>query len=356
MSLKARIRAQIAAEGPMRISDYMAFCLFDPAEGYYTTAEPFGTDGDFTTAPEISQIFGELIGAALVGHWQMLGSPASFTLAEIGPGRGTLFADMARTITALSPAMAEAADAVLIEASPRLQALQAGRLLNAPLRPRHVMTLRDIEETKPLLIVGNELFDALPFQQFVKAADGWRERMVLVDTQGELAFGIGAGSADETLLPPGSREAPEGTIAELSPQRAALMDEIAYRMANQGGAALFFDYGYLTPGLGDTFQAVSHHAFTDPLAEPGRADLTSHVDFAVLAAVAERHGLTVKLETQGSWLLKRGLLERAGGLGAGKDEAVQNVIRSAIQRLAGDGPNEMGDLFKVIEITGAGGA
>ncbi len=351
MSLKDRIRAQIATEGPLRIADYMALCLFDPEEGYYTTAEPFGTDGDFTTAPEISQMFGELVGAALIGHWQALGSPDRFTLAEVGPGRGTLFADIARTIATLAPAMAAAGDAVLIEASPRLQAIQHETLAQAPLPTRHVSALAEIEPDRPLLIVGNELFDALPFQQFVKTDQGWRERVVTLGNDGSLTFGVGAGTVDDALLPADAANAPTGAIVELSLQRAALMDGIAHRLSEHGGAALFFDYGYFERRVGDTFQAVRRHAFTDPLVEPGRADLTSHVDFATLAAIARKHGLSVDLATQGDWLLKRGLLERAGGLGAGRDQAMQESLRAAVQRLAGDGPNEMGDLFKVIEIT-----
>ncbi|OXT00544.1 methyltransferase [Notoacmeibacter marinus] len=351
MSLKDRISAQIAANGPMRIADYMALCLFDPADGYYTTKEPFGADGDFTTAPEISQMFGELVGAALVGHWNRLGAPHPFTLAEIGPGRGTLFADMSRTVAALAPDMMEAADAVLIEASPRLQTLQAERLAETGIAARHVASLDDIAPDSPLIIVGNELFDALPFQQFVRTEKGWRERVVLLDDENDLAFGIGPGTIDDALLSPSLKATDIGAVLEISPQRGALMDEIAHRLARQGGAALFFDYGHVDPGFGDTFQAVARHAYADPLAEPGRADLTSHVDFAALAATARSHDLNVTLSTQGEWLLRHGLLERAGALGAGKDDQTQDHLRGEVQRLAGNEPDEMGDLFKVIEIT-----
>ncbi|HWK67184.1 MAG TPA: class I SAM-dependent methyltransferase [Rhizobiaceae bacterium] len=345
--LKARIIDLIGMEGPIPVADYMAICLYDPRQGYYTTREPFGSGGDFITAPEVSQMFGELIGAWIVTAWRALGQPIRPTIAEIGPGRGTLMKDMVRTILRIAPDLHAAADFRLVEVSPRLAEAQAATLRDMPGR---FVWHRDIDElpNQPLFVVGNELFDAVPIRQYVRAADGWRERCVAVDN-GNLVFAVGAGSLNESLLPPAAADAPQGSIAEIAPARAALMEKIARRLAQHGGAGLFIDYGYLTPAIGDSFQALRGHAYADPLAEPGKADLTAHVDFAALATPARAVGLHAQLATQGDFLLRMGLLERAGRLGANADASGRERISQAVQRLAG--PDEMGDLFKVIAIS-----
>jgi SAM-dependent MidA family methyltransferase len=346
-SLKNRIADLIGMQGPISIADYMAICLFDPRQGYYTTRDPFGSGGDFITAPEVSQMFGELIGAWIVSTWRALGRPASPVVAEIGPGRGTLMKDMVRTILRIAPQLQAAADFRLIEVSDRLAETQAATLREMP---GSFGWHKDVEELprRPLFIVGNELFDAVPIRQYVRTTDGWRERCVAVD-DGNLVFAAGAGSLEEALLPPGAAAAPEGAIVEMAPARSALMQKIAGRIADGGGAGLFVDYGYLTPALGDSFQALSRHAYADPLAEPGKADLTAHVNFAALAAAARGAGLHVQLTTQGDFLLRLGLLERAGRLGANADEAGRQRISEAVERLAG--PDQMGELFKVLAIS-----
>ncbi|MBS9721064.1 class I SAM-dependent methyltransferase [Tianweitania sp. BSSL-BM11] len=350
-ALTERLRALIATNGPISVSDYMAICLFDPEHGYYTTREPFGQTGDFTTAPEISQMFGELIGAWAFATWQALGAPLPVTLAEIGPGRGTLMKDALRTLNRLQPGFIEQATITLVETSPRLRAVQRETLasFNTPISWHD-----DVAQLpkQPLILIGNELFDAVPIRQYVKLQNRWHERLVGLDEQDQLTFIAGPGTPDAALLPADAEQAPDGAIVELAPARSAIMAAIAQHLATHGGAGLFLDYGYLVPAVGDTLQALRKHAFADVLAKPGEADLTAHVDFAALAGVARSAGLEAHLTTQGDFLLALGLLQRAGQLGASLDEAGQNAIRDAVERLAG--PDQMGDLFKVLAVTPPG--
>jgi SAM-dependent MidA family methyltransferase len=348
--LAERIARLIEASGPIGVADYMMLCLFDPAYGYYTTREPFGTGGDFTTAPEISQMFGELIGVWILRAWQSAGKPDPVTIAEIGPGRGTLMKDLLRTLGKLDPSLARNARFALIETSPRLTEIQKRTLGEANARITWHTSV-DTLPPHPLILIGNELFDALPVRQYVKTASGWRERVVGLDKDSKLALMAGPGKPDKALLPPDAATAPEGAIVELAPARTALMETVAQRLADHGGAALFIDYGYAQPSVGDTLQAVRRHEYDDVLAHPGEADLTAHVDFAALTAIVRAHGLTASVTTQGDFLLRMGLIERAGALGANGDAALQDKLRTEVERLAG--PNAtggMGKLFKVLEI------
>ncbi|MBX3576556.1 MAG: class I SAM-dependent methyltransferase [Rhizobiaceae bacterium] len=350
-ALKAKIVALIQTVGPISVAEYMASCLSDPEHGYYPAREPFGSAGDFVTAPEISQMFGELIGAWVVRTWQAMGSPGDVILAEVGPGRGTLMKDMARTIGKLAPRLSETARFRLVETSARLRSAQAATLNGTAGSFAWHETVDELPGG-PLVIVGNEIFDALPVRQYVKAGASWRERMVDVDARGELRFVAGAGGVDPGLLPPDAAAARDGAVAEIAPGRAALMQAIAERLARDGGSGLFLDYGHLVPAVGDTLQAVRRHAFDDPLAHPGEADLTTHVDFAALAETARAAGLATRLATQGDFLIGMGLLERAGALGAALDEAGRARIRSQVERLAG--PDQMGSLFKVLAVASDG--
>jgi SAM-dependent MidA family methyltransferase len=346
-ALRERLAALIEATGPMSVADYMATCLFDPVDGYYTTREPFGSAGDFVTAPEVSQMFGELVAVRLLDMWTQAGRPDAPVVAEIGPGRGTLMRDVVRTLGQLVPAFLRTARFELVEVSPRLREVQKATLAQSFPDFRWHVTVASLP-AGPLFIVGNEIFDAIPIRQFVKTKAGWRERLVALDDTGKLHFAAGFAGIDPSLLPAGATTAPEGAIFEVAPAREALMDEIAARIAASGGSALFLDYGHLEPGLGDTLQALRAHTYDDPLAQPGEADLTSHVDFAALARVSRAHGLKVSLHEQGQWLLDMGLLHRAGSLGHGKGEAEQEAIRAAVERLAGS--EQMGRLFKVMEM------
>ncbi|MDQ6436692.1 class I SAM-dependent methyltransferase [Mesorhizobium sp. LHD-90] len=350
-SLKERIVDLIEALGPISVSEYFSLCLSDPTHGYYMMRDPFGRDGDFTTAPEISQMFGEAIGVWLVLAWRALGRPEQPLLAEIGPGRGTLAKDIARTLDRLEPTLRSSARFHLIETSPKLNLLQATTLEGTGGRFDWVRSVDELPDG-PLLIVGNELFDAIPMRQYVKVGGAWRERMIGLDNDDRLIFVAGAGSLEPSLLPPGADAAEDGAIFEIAPARAALMQKIAEWIAKKGGAGLFIDYGHLAPGLGDTLQAVRKHQPEDVLENPGEADLTSHVDFSALAATARAAGLDAHLTTQGDFLLKLGLLERAGVLGADADEAKRDEIRAAVDRLAG--PDQMGELFKVLAILPCG--
>jgi SAM-dependent MidA family methyltransferase len=348
--LGERIAGLIRAAGPISVADYMATCLFDPERGYYTTREPFGAGGDFVTAPEVSQMFGELVAVWLVAAWQAEGRPLPATIAEIGPGRGTLMKDMVRTIGRLAPPLAAGAEFALVEASPRLQAVQRETLRDCrPAFSWHATI--DGLPARPLLIVGNEIFDALPFRQFVNREGRWLERAIGLDADGNFQFGIGAATLSPQSLPPQARNAPDGAIFEIAPAREALMSSIAARIAAHGGAAIFFDYGHLEPGLGDTFQAVRKHRGEGVFDNPGEADLTSHVDFSALAAVARSHGLETHRTTQADFLLGMGLLERAGRLGQA-DRAAREKIVADVERLAS--PDQMGELFKVLAVLPAG--
>lgn len=349
-ALKQRILRIIEAAGPISVADYMALCLFDPEHGYYTTREPFGAAGDFTTAPEISQMFGELVAVWLYSAWNALGSPPRPVLAEIGPGRGTLMKDMLRTLARLDRDFAAAARIHMVEASPRLVDVQKATLCASGFAIEWNETVSQLPQ-EPLLIIGNELFDALPVRQYVKTGEGWHERVVAAEGA-ELVFRAGPSRIDPAFLPATAAGAEPGSIFELAPARTAAMEEISAIIQARRGAGLFIDYGHTEPDLGDTLQAVRHHRFDDVLANPGEADITSHVDFAVLAAAARRHELKTSFMEQGEFLLSMGLLERAGALGAGRGEADQEKIRAEVERLAG--PDEMGKLFKVMSILPAG--
>ena len=343
-----RIAALVAQTGPIGITDYMALCLFDPEHGYYTTREPFGSGGDFTTAPEVSQMFGELVAVWVYMAWQGAGSPAEICVAELGPGRGTLMKDMVRTLAQFDRSFVDATRFALVEASPRLVEVQRKTLAPAPGRFEWHERPNQLPDL-PTLFVGNEIFDAIPTRQYVKQGGRWLERCVGIDETGGLRFVLGAGAADAALLPPGTERALDGTVAELAPAREAFMQTLADHIARFGGAALFFDYGHIEPGLGDTLQAVRHHAPDGVLDHPGEADLTSHVDFHRLGAIAKRCGLAIQMATQRDFLLAMGLSERVEALSEGKSEDERAKLAGEAERLAG--PAAMGELFKVLLVT-----
>ena len=331
---------RIAASGPMTLADYMAECLLHPDHGYYATRDPLGAAGDFTTAPEISQIFGEMIGLCLAQCWIDQGSPASFTLAELGPGRGTLMADIVRTIRAV-PGMAEAAHIHLVEASPALRAKQAETLKGQnPTWHDRVDKL----PAGPLFLVANEFFDALPIRQFERREGGWSERQVgLAD--GALSLGLGP-VTDYPALRDRLADTQPGDVVEICPALPATAQEIARRVADAGGVALIVDYGDWR-SLGDTFQALRAHEMTDPFTAPGEADLTAHVDFEALAdAFRDAHAAVSGMTTQGLFLERLGITERARRLADRLSGPALDAHVAAHRRLTH--PEEMGDLFKAI--------
>ncbi len=334
---------RIALSGPMRVSDYMAECLLHPRHGYYTTRAPLGAAGDFTTAPEISQMFGELLGLALAQAWLDQGAPGRFVLAEPGPGRGTLMADILRATRAV-PGFHQAARLVLIEASPTLRQQQARALADhAPEWIDHAEALPQA----PLFLVANEFFDALPVRQFLRVEGGWRERLVGLE-KGRLAFGLGP-PHPVPALEPRLADTRVGDMVELCPSAPAWMAPIAGRIADHGGAALIIDYGDWG-GRGDSLQAVSRHQKVSPLTRPGEVDLTAHVDFAALAQTAAP--LAAAFASQGVFLERLGLAARAQALAARLDGAALEQHLAAHRRLAH--PDEMGNLFKVLGLTPPG--
>jgi len=350
--LAEKIKAIISVNGPISVTDYFALCLADPEHGYYKTRDPFGRGGDFVTAPEVSQLFGEMIGVFLVEAWRQHLKPTyNLRIAEIGPGRGTMMSDILRTIRQLAPDLYEAATVHLVETSPALRTIQQATLA---FYAGKLAWHESFDQIPPgfLLFVANEFFDAVPIRQFVKTANGFRERLVGVDENGNLGFTIGVTGLDPALLPPGHKAASLGSIVEVAPARMAIMQLLSDRLFDGGGTALIIDYGHLASGLGDTLQAVFKHAFDPPLAHPGEADLTSHVDFQSLAEIARNRSISANgMMTQGAFLLKLGLLERAGALGRGKTPEQQTEIEAAVERLAGTGSQQMGELFKVMSVS-----
>ncbi|MCO5730403.1 class I SAM-dependent methyltransferase [Rhizobium sp. SSA_523] len=349
--LADKIKSLIRMNGPISVTDYFALCLADPEHGYYRTREPFGPGGDFVTAPEISQLFGEMLGIFMVHAWQSHGSPTPVRLVEIGPGRGTMMLDMLRVIAKLAPPLHETLSVHLVETSERLRGVQRVTLEAFSARITWHSAFEEVPEGFTL-IAANELFDAIPIRQFVKTRTGFRERMVGLDAEDELAFGVGMASIDPALLPPTGGQEPEGTIFEVAPARQAVMHALCERLGQHGGTALILDYGHMVSGYGDTLQAVLNHDYDPPLAHPGRADLTSHVDFEDLARVARAAGVQINgCLHQGDFLFGLGLGERAKRLAQGKAEPEQRAIALAVDRLAGAGEGRMGELFKVLAVS-----
>lgn len=344
--LAEKLRRLIAADGPISVAHYMAHCLGDPQHGYYATRDPLGRAGDFITAPEISQMFGELIGLWCAAVWRQMGAPAPVRVVEFGPGRGTLMADALRAC-AVVPDFRAAVRVHLVETSPVLRQRQRETLASGAIPLAWHDTLADLPDG-PLIVIANEFFDALPVFQAVKTADGWHERVVGLGDDNQLRFGLAPGVLPgfERTLPPHLRDAPVGSIFEW--RRNAEVREVSRRIAAFGGAALIIDYGHAESALGETLQAVRGHQYADPLETPGEADLTAHVDFAALKAVATRSGVrTHGPLTQREFLVRLGIAERAARLEQIATQAQAADIRAAVARLTGEGPRDMGALFKV---------
>jgi len=337
------LRDLIRSGGPLTVERYMEIALWHPSWGYYATHTPVGAHGDFVTAPEISQIFGELIGLWLVDFWQRSGAPDPVILAELGPGNGTLMTDLLRA-AATVPAFRRAIRVHLVEASAALRAVQAGALNEA------MPTWHDSPATLPsgpLLLIANEFLDALPIRQFERQADGWHGRRVGLDAKNDLAFVVDLTQTTEALP-----DWPVGSVIERRPAARGLARDFGQRLALQGGAALFIDYGYFPPAPGDTLQAIARHQRHDPLRDPGAADLTAHVDFADAAASATAAGARAwGPVSQARFLRALGIESRARRLAAGKAAQQQAQIESGCHRLLDE--TQMGTLFKVLALTGS---
>jgi len=343
-----RLTRLISERGPISVADFMEIALGDPDGGYYATRDPFGVDGDFTTAPEISQMFGELIGLWCADAWQRIGTPDEFALIELGPGRGTLMVDVLRALAGL-PACRTAARIHLVENSPTLRTAQQTALQG------HDVTWHDgmpALDGLPAIIVANEFLDALPVRQFVKTGDAWRERLVSHDPAAD-AFAF---TPTGTATPDGPNadrlltDASEGDIFEESPAVVSVVGDIATHIATHGGAALFIDYGHRRTAVGETLQGVHQHRPIAPLDAPGTCDVTAHVDFQRVAEAATAKGVRpLGPLDQGVFLQRLGIRERADVLRQKADDRQTRDLNAALTRLIG--PTEMGTLFKVMALS-----
>ena len=348
-TIEAKIRRQIELEGPMTVAQYWAICLFDPQHGYYTTSVPIGAAGDFTTAPEISQIFGELVAAWWLATARQNGVSAA--LVEIGPGRGTLMADMLRTLGKLDPLLPQTLPVHMVEVSPHLTEMQKETLKGSKFQVHWHETIASLPKS-PVGIIANELFDAIPVRPFIKHGGSWHEDTISMNDDGSFRLTAKPANLDRSLLPAGHQAQPDGTIFEYAPAREALMHGIACHINSHGGFGLFIDYGHAEPGFGDTLQAMRNHAFANLLEDPGKADITSHVDFQSLQKAAMATGLSVSaIMTQGAFLTSLGIAERAERLVQGQPQH-RDSIETAIDRLVSQ--QKMGNLFKVLGIAHPG--
>jgi NADH dehydrogenase [ubiquinone] 1 alpha subcomplex assembly factor 7 len=343
--LDAEIRRRIAIAGPMPVGQYMRLCLTHPDYGYYMTRDPFGTHGDFITAPEISQMFGELIGLWAASVWRQMGTPENVRLVELGPGRGSMMLDVMRAAH-IVPAFRVAVVVHLVEISPALEQRQRQALAGTDLPVEWHRSLDEVPDG-PTIILANEFFDSLPVQQAVMCADGWHERVVKVDDNG---FALGHARDPiplfDQMLPPAVRDAQIGDIFEWRADQTAL--ELGRRVVRSNGAALVIDYGHLESATGDSLQAVGAHDFADPLAAPGQVDLTAHVDFQALAQAAESMGARAHGPLEQSVFLRRlGIGSRATALKLAAPHKAEE-IDAAHDRLTNEEATGMGTLFKAI--------
>ena len=342
-ALGDEIKSMIRSQGPITVERYMELALAHPEFGYYMNRDPFGASGDFTTSPEISQMFGELIGLWAAEVWVAMGSPNPVRLIELGPGRGTLMSDALRAAR-IVPEFRAALDVTLIETSPKLAEVQYETLAHSGAPIAWQPSLAEAPDG-PAIVIGNEFLDALPVRQYVMSGGRWRERTVRLDPGGELAFGVSRDA--EPGIPPAGEE---GDILEINPTGHRLVYELSARLARQGGAALFVDYGHVVTGVADTLQALKDHRPVSALHEPGEADITAHVDFAAMSRSARAAGAAVFGPIdQGDFLTVLGLASRAKALSERSPDRAEE-FEGAHQRLVGKGEGEMGALFKAMAI------
>jgi NADH dehydrogenase [ubiquinone] 1 alpha subcomplex assembly factor 7 len=342
--LERELMSLIEMEGPLPLDRFMALCLGHPRHGYYMTRNPLGAAGDFTTAPEITQMFGEIIAIWLMQCFDLMGRPSAVDLIELGPGRGTLMADILRASRAM-PEFLEAVRPRLVEMSPILRALQQNTLQAAGIGVAWYASLDEIP-LAPTLLIANEFIDALPIRQFQKLENGWAERVIVL-RDGELAMGLVSVAPS---LPNWTASAVPGAIAEIRPVADRLGEALGRRLALHASAAVIIDYGHELSALGDTLQAVRDHRMVPILYQPGETDLTAHVDFQSLGDAIARGGATVlPVMSQGVFLKEMGLELRAGILARKATDAQKRELSAAMERVAG--VREMGHLFKVLAAT-----
>ncbi len=333
VNLSALLAKRIEQAGPISVAHYMEAAN----RAYYAKGDPLGAGGDFITSPEISQVFGELIGLWLTDIWIRAGRPENCTYVELGPGRGTLAADALRSMEqhGFRPQV------LFIETSPALRAIQAGKVPQA----QFADVFDQLPTSGPLLVVGNEFFDALPVHQYIATHAGWRERVVVRDRGGKFMATPGLQSMD-AMVPEEFRNAPSHSIYEACPKAIEVMQALAKQIEAQGGAVLVIDYGYTMPGIGDTLQAVRAHEYANPFENPGQNDLTAHVDFAALVGSIAATEITISGPVeQGEWLKLLGIDYRINALAAGNPDRSEEIL-AARDRLVES--SAMGSLFKVL--------
>lgn len=332
-ALKKIIDEIVATEGPMRLDRFMALCLGHPLHGYYMKRDPFGERGDFITSPEISQIFGELIGVWCAAAWDAMGKPSHFNLVELGPGRGTLMADILKA-SKVMPGFRDAAQVHLVEMSPALHALQKEKFGANATWHDSIASVPD----GPVLLIANEFFDAIPIRQFEKREGKWFERCI-----GARGMGFIPAALD-------TAQGSDGDVIEFAPQRLELAKEIGGRLSRNAGAALIIDYGHLETSPGDTLQAMRAHKYVALTDSPGESDITSHVDFKALGRALVETGARVHAAiTQRAFLLAMGIEQRAAMLAPKADAKTKDILVRSVARLTGE--TEMGNLFKVMVAT-----
>lgn len=353
--LEKKIKARIEAQGPITLADYMAVCLFDPEHGYYRSGNPLGASGDFITAPDVSQIFGELIGLWCVDVWQSMGAPGTFRLVELGPGRGTLLADALRAAQVV-PDFLSAACVDLVESNTTLRTAQETALacVDSPLEWHERMS--DVP-SGPTILIANEFFDALPVRQYVRQQGQWHERQIALDREGDLCFTTAENPSVVHIEvgdhAPDGTSCPDGSIWETRPEADHLVADFARRSVADPFAALIIDYGHVGGRGGDTVQGLSRHRHADIFDRPGEIDLTAHVDFARLVGAAGSAGLSSAGPIcQRDLLNQLGIAHRLRQLVAGADAAQRQTLISAAERLIA--PDQMGDLFKAVTLFSEG--
>ena len=348
-SLTDQLAYLIRNEGPLTLAQFMSAALTHPTHGYYRVHNPLGQSGDFITAPEISQIFGELIGLWCLQTWIDMGSPTCFRLVELGPGRGSLMADLLRAAR-LHPSFLSAAEIHFVESSTPLRALQRAAL---PVGTQATWHDQFEEVTQgPFILIANEFFDCLPIRQFMRKGPNWHEQCVALTQDGALCLVLSPSSIPDDILLNPDRQSVPGTIVEVCLPAQSLAEKIAHRFSQHQGRALIIDYGYAQPGTGDTLQALRHHTPCGILETPGEVDLTAHVDFSALASSAKQGGARVAGPVeQGTFLKALGIEARAESLRKKATSRQREDIDSAVDRLAAS--NQMGSLFKVMSFSSA---
>ncbi len=348
--LEEQLKSYIQTKGPVSTRAFMEACLYDPQHGYYRVGSPIGSEGDFITAPEISQMFGEMISIWTVLTWQMMGQPFPLQIVELGPGRGTLMSDLLRSLSRIHP-QSETISVHLVERSDSLKTVQTQILEGFECPISWHRSLADVPSA-PTILIANEFLDCLPIRQFIKTGSGWHERVVGLDDNGDFCFRVGSEVPKGMIIPTRLLQAEVGSIFEFCPDFELVMKDI-HRLASQHPfAGLFVDYGFEGPNIGETLQAVKLHKKVSPFMTPGEVDLTAHVDFTAFGALAVANGLKAfGPRDQGAFLSQLGIGARAEILVQSASEEQAEKLASDVVRLVA--PEHMGSLFKALCITSA---